>query len=312
MTTRTDSGRVVANPVNRRSIAAPANISDPQTNRPAFALRASARQARRLADRRRRPTADPPTSPPRLLRYAVCSHALGGFSAILLIGLVLLPFLLFEQQFNAFAEHVTRDGTSKWLVASAVFALLALDVFLPVPSSIVSTASGVLLGFGLGSAVVWTGMMAGCLVGYATSEPDAWEPRGGSSAMTGSGAPRRSCSATATWRSCCAGRCRSSPKPASCSPASFGRVQVRFVHLTAVSNLGIAAGYAAVRRLLAPPGFVFVPDCVRWCLASSRAFHLRVAQDVWTPRRIEPETATGLVNSLGTGNCKLITDIPLP
>ena len=86
---------------------------------------------------------------------------------VLLIGLVLLPFLLFEQQFNAFAEHITTDGTSKWMVAGAIFALLALDVFLPVPSSIVSTACGVLLGFGLGSAVVWCGMMTGCLVGYA-------------------------------------------------------------------------------------------------------------------------------------------------
>ena len=66
---------------------------------------------------------------------------------ILLLGMVLLPFLLFEHQFNAFAEQVTQSGTSRWLVAGAVFALLALDVFLPVPSSIVSTAAGVLLGF---------------------------------------------------------------------------------------------------------------------------------------------------------------------
>ena len=59
---------------------------------------------------------------------------------ILLIGMVLLPFLLFEQQFNEFAEYVTRSDSSRWLVAGAVFSLLALDVFLPVPSSIVSTA----------------------------------------------------------------------------------------------------------------------------------------------------------------------------
>jgi hypothetical protein len=60
---------------------------------------------------------------------------------ILLLGMVLLPFLLFEHQFNAFAEYVTKSGTSRWLVAGAVFALLALDVFLPVPSSIVSTSA---------------------------------------------------------------------------------------------------------------------------------------------------------------------------
>src|SRR5215211_3723481 len=86
---------------------------------------------------------------------------------VLLIGMVLLPFLLFEHQFNAFAEYITRSETSRWLVAGAIFSLLALDVFLPVPSSIVSTAAGVLLGFTAGSAVVWAGMMGGSLLGYA-------------------------------------------------------------------------------------------------------------------------------------------------
>src|SRR5215203_2087747 len=92
---------------------------------------------------------------------------------VLLVALVLLPFLLFEEQFNQFAAYVTRSGTSKWIVAGAVFALLALDVFLPVPSSIVSTASGVLLGFTVGSAVVWAGMMAGALLGYAVGSRGA-------------------------------------------------------------------------------------------------------------------------------------------
>jgi len=47
---------------------------------------------------------------------------------ILLIGLVLLPFLLFEQQFNAFAGYITRSGTSKWMVGSAIFGLLGAMV----------------------------------------------------------------------------------------------------------------------------------------------------------------------------------------
>ncbi len=96
---------------------------------------------------------------------------------VLLIGLILLPFLLFEQQFNAFAEHVTQSGTSRWVVAAAVFGLLALDVFLPVPSSVVSTAAGVFLGFGAGAAVVWSGMMAGCLIGYVVGARGAGAAR---------------------------------------------------------------------------------------------------------------------------------------
>jgi len=109
---------------------------------------------------------------------------------ILLIGLVLLPFLLFEAQFNQFAEYITRSDTSRWLVGTAVFALLALDVFLPVPSSIVSTASGVLLGFAPGSAVVWGGMMAGCLLGYAVGVRGQTRPAA-SSVKTASRARQR-------------------------------------------------------------------------------------------------------------------------
>ena len=84
-----------------------------------------------------------------------------------LIGLVLVPFFLFETQFNAFAERMTRSDTAVWLAASSIFGLLALDVLLPVPSSIVSTAAGVLLGFWRGALVIWAGMMVACLLGYA-------------------------------------------------------------------------------------------------------------------------------------------------
>jgi len=86
---------------------------------------------------------------------------------VVLISLVLVPFFLFEAEFNAFAERITRTDSGIWLAAVSIFSLLALDIILPVPSSIVSTAAGVLLGFWRGAAVVWGGMMVGCLLGYA-------------------------------------------------------------------------------------------------------------------------------------------------
>src|SRR5262245_31662893 len=58
---------------------------------------------------------------------------------IVLIGLVLIPFFLFEQQFNALSARMTESGTATSLVALAVVGLLASDVLLPIPSSIVST-----------------------------------------------------------------------------------------------------------------------------------------------------------------------------
>jgi uncharacterized membrane protein YdjX (TVP38/TMEM64 family) len=86
---------------------------------------------------------------------------------VLLIALVLVPFLLFEEQFNAVAAQATRGDATGWLAAGSIIALLALDVFLPIPSSIVSTAAGVLLGLWRGVAVVWIGMMLTCVLGYA-------------------------------------------------------------------------------------------------------------------------------------------------
>jgi uncharacterized membrane protein YdjX (TVP38/TMEM64 family) len=163
---------------------------------------------------------------------------------VILIGLVLLPFLLFEAQFNAFAEHVTASGTSRWLVAAAVLSLLALDVFLPVPSSIVSTAAGVFLGFLAGTAVIWAGMMAGSVLGYAVG-------------ARGSGAARRLVGADGISRAGgLFGRygdativlCRPVPVLAEASVVFAGLVKApfgRFAQLTAISNLGIALGYAA-------------------------------------------------------------------
>lgn len=163
----------------------------------------------------------------------------------LLIGMVLVPFLLFEQQFEAFAKYVTRSDTSRWLVAGAVFSLLALDVFLPVPSSIVSTASGVLLGFSAGTAVVWTGMMAGCLLGYAVGA------RGSDAArrLVGEEGIARAARLVQRYGDLTIVLCRPVPVLAEASVVFAGLVRahyLRFVRLTAASNFGIAAGYAAV------------------------------------------------------------------
>ena len=89
---------------------------------------------------------------------------------VLLIGLmfalIIIPFLIFEKQFEALGTWLAEGHASGWTSASTIAALLALDVFLPVPSSIVSTGAGVLLGFWRGAAVIWIGMTVGCAIGY--------------------------------------------------------------------------------------------------------------------------------------------------
>ena len=162
---------------------------------------------------------------------------------VLLIGLVLLPFLLFEHQFNAFAEHVTQSGTSRWLVAGAVFALLALDVFLPVPSSVVSTAAGVLLGFrrGRGRGVERNdGRLPDRL-----RRRRAWRRR-----RPPPGRRRRSRARRSLMQPLWRPDDRAVPAGAGAGGSQRrvrglgARTLARFTQLTALANLGIAVGYA--------------------------------------------------------------------
>jgi uncharacterized membrane protein YdjX (TVP38/TMEM64 family) len=163
---------------------------------------------------------------------------------MLLITLVLIPFFLFEEQFTAFAAEMTRAGGPRSTAGFAIALLLALDVFLPVPSSIVSTAAGVLFGFWRGAAMIWTGMTAGCLLGYVVG-------------VRASGIARRIVGAESLERATrLSGRygdwtivlCRPVPVLAEASVLFAGIIRAPFarvMRLTALANLGIALGYAA-------------------------------------------------------------------
>ena len=91
--------------------------------------------------------------------------------SLLLIGLlalILVPFALFDGSLSALAvqglEGARREPVT---VIGFVILLLALDVVLPIPSSLVSTFAGAALGWTLGAAAVWLGATLGGLIGYA-------------------------------------------------------------------------------------------------------------------------------------------------
>lgn len=163
---------------------------------------------------------------------------------VVLIGLVLVPFFLFETEFNAFAARMTRSDTAVWLASTSIFGLLALDVLLPVPSSIVSTAAGVLLGFWLGAAVIWAGMMVACLLGYAIGARASGLAR----RFVGEAGLQRADRLLTRYGDWTIVMCRPVPVLAEASVIFAGLVRApfaRFVILTALSNLGVAVGYAA-------------------------------------------------------------------
>lgn len=188
---------------------------------------------------------------------------------VVLIGLVLVPFFLFETEFNAFAARMTEGDAATWLASMSIFWLLALDVFLPVPSSIVSTAAGVLLGAWRGATVVWAGMMVACLLGYALGARASGLARRfvGEAGLERAGVLVRR---YGTWTIVL---CRPVPVLAEASVIFAGLVRApfrRFLALTALSNLGIAVGYAAFGAfsmrvdsfLLAFVGALIIPGVV--------------------------------------------------
>jgi uncharacterized membrane protein YdjX (TVP38/TMEM64 family) len=162
-----------------------------------------------------------------------------------LIALVLVPFFLFEDEFNALAGRIATGEVSSSVAALAIGALLALDVFLPVPSSIVSTAAGVLLGLWPGASVVWAGMTAGSLVGYfvgVRSAPLAQR-------LVGTAGLARAAALADRYGTWAVVLCRPVPVLAEATVVFAGLVRAplrRFLWLTAGSNLGIAVGYAAI------------------------------------------------------------------
>lgn len=84
--------------------------------------------------------------------------------AIVLLAAILVPFAVWAESFERLASSALT-GTRDW-IALAVIALLAADVLLPVPSSLVSTSAGALLGWAFGTAASAIGMTLGCLIAY--------------------------------------------------------------------------------------------------------------------------------------------------
>jgi uncharacterized membrane protein YdjX (TVP38/TMEM64 family) len=87
-------------------------------------------------------------------------------AVLVLSVLILVPFVLWEDRMNEWTATIVNSQRSAGFVAAAVALLLASDVVLPIPSSLISTSGAFLLGFTAGLAASWTGMTLGCVIGY--------------------------------------------------------------------------------------------------------------------------------------------------
>jgi 3-dehydroquinate synthase len=84
----------------------------------------------------------------------------------LALAVPILPLLIAGDWFEAAIVSRVRDAESPRTVFAVIVAILAMDVFLPVPSSGVGTLAGARLGTAAGTAAIWLGMTAGALVGF--------------------------------------------------------------------------------------------------------------------------------------------------
>jgi uncharacterized membrane protein YdjX (TVP38/TMEM64 family) len=164
---------------------------------------------------------------------------------VALVALILVPFFLFADVFDALAARLARGEGSTWYAALVMGALLAFDVVLPVPSSLVSAAAGALLGFWRGAVVIWAGMTISCAAGYWIGARSAAAAR----RFVGDAALARAALVAERYGRLALVLCRPVPVLAEASTVFAGLVRApwgRVFWACALSNLGIALGYAAV------------------------------------------------------------------
>ncbi|AKI98755.1 Hypothetical protein AA314_00382 [Archangium gephyra] len=192
----------------------------------------------------------------------------------LLLTAILVPFFLWEDRIQAATTAFLQMPHSRWLIALALAGLLAADIVLPVPSSLVNLAAGSLLGLWSGTAVAWTGLMVSSVAGYLIGQ--------GASAtalarLVGNG-EGRAVQASATFGHWGLVVCRGVPVLAEASVvlAGFNRMPFqRFLAVCALSNLGIAAAYSAIGAYAVDTGSFLVAFAGAICVPALGLFLTR-------------------------------------
>lgn len=90
--------------------------------------------------------------------------------AVLFLGigcLILIPFVLFAERIDGwFASILEVYAQAKWVIGGVLFGSLALDLFLPVPSSLASTLCGQFFGMWMGACLSFGAMTVSSTMGY--------------------------------------------------------------------------------------------------------------------------------------------------
>jgi uncharacterized membrane protein YdjX (TVP38/TMEM64 family) len=86
--------------------------------------------------------------------------------AVVLLAIVIVPFALFGTSLEAWTFGLMETTASRAALGVAGSALLAADILLPVPSTVMAAGLGALLGAPLGIAATALGLTLGCAMGF--------------------------------------------------------------------------------------------------------------------------------------------------
>ena len=84
-----------------------------------------------------------------------------------LITIVLIPFFIYEESINIWINNlISENNANTFTLAVILFAILASDIFLPIPSCLLSAMCGTFLGPVLGFFVSFAAMTVSSATGY--------------------------------------------------------------------------------------------------------------------------------------------------
>src|SRR5215218_5166921 len=89
------------------------------------------------------------------------------FLGLGLLAFIILPFVVLGERLESWVPMLMGPSSAAVATAGVGMVLLASDIVLPVPSSLVLTALGAALGSLMGTLVGAAGLTAGCVLGYA-------------------------------------------------------------------------------------------------------------------------------------------------
>jgi len=170
-------------------------------------------------------------------------------AAVLLVPVV--PFLAVGEQLEAELTGWFDETLSPGGAAMLIAGVLATDVFLPVPSSFVSTFGGAELGVALGTLASWVGMTVGSLLGFAVAR---YGGRPLANRLAGRGELQRMEALSARFGPQLVVITRAVPVLAEASVLLMGATGLslrKLIGPLALSNLGIALAYSVFGRYAA-------------------------------------------------------------